>query len=82
MSLGRILSLFDPAGDPGAPDYFFDQNEYNTALANRNTYLGDVKSDRGRLRTDRDYWRGQERNLMGLAGSRIGLGERAIDSSG
>lgn len=80
--MASFFNMFDFSGDPGEPDYFYDQSEFDSSKADRDRYLGDVKSDRGRYRRDRNYWRGQERSQLGQAERLFGRGEQAIDSSG
>ena len=76
-----FFNLFDFSGDPGEPDYFFDQSEYNTQKGKRDTYLGDLRSDRTRMRRDRDYYRGLERGAWGSAGSMLDKSGQAIGRS-
>lgn len=80
--MSSFFGLFDFAGDPGEPDYFYDQAEFDAQKRNRDRYLGDLKSERTRMRGDRDFYRGRERSLQGQAGRQYGLAERAIDSTG
>ena len=82
MPLNNLFKLFDFAGDPGAPEKFFDSEELRKQQKWRDKYLGDVKSDRDRYRGLRDSYTGRETTAMGEAGRLWGLGERAIDSSG
>ena len=82
MALNNLFKLFDFAGDPGAPQTFYDSAEFKKQQRLRDKYLGDVKSDRDRYRGLRDSYTGRETTAMGEAGRLWGLGERAIDSSG
>jgi len=80
--IDNFLKLFDFGGDPGAPQTFFDREEFNRSKRLRDRYLGDVKSDRDRYRGLRDTYTGRETTLMNESGRLFGLGEKAIDSSG
>ena len=80
--MSSFFNLFDFSGDPGEPDYFFDQSEYNTQKGKRDTYLGDLRSDRTRMRGDRDYYRGLQQGAWGSAGSMLDKSGQAIGRSG
>ncbi len=77
-----LFKLFDFGGDPGAPETFFDKDEFNRSKRLRDKYLGDFKTDRTRYRGLRDTYSGREQTMMDESGRLYGLGEKAIDSSG
>ena len=76
------LNMFDFSGDPGAPERFYDEAEFNRSKQNRDRYLGDVKKDRTRYRGLRDTYSGRETGYLSESDRLYGLGEKAIDSSG